>query len=291
MVRAMRKSRTLNIKVGAKKSRPAATPSGSGSLRKAVVLAASSLFLYGLFRDMNLAKTLLLIAGLVGAFVVSRVPTRAVIGVKYPLICLSFALSGVLFFYPSVRGHLAELAALFLSFYSIALYLATDEDKAKQPYKQMIALSLLFISSSFNLIVTSRPEVILPLAITSLLFLFILNRVKSLPIIGAYTLVILVVLYVRQCTGFGCDLRLTGIERYLLLGTALLLLFVSFIGFIKESGPVRVVAFFGSLYLSIDLLMSIGFSFRGILMHQPSMALLIVSPLLGLTMKGAGGRP
>lgn len=286
----MRKNRDLNIRVGEKRSRRPASSSGVGTLHKVVVLAASSLFLYGLFRDMTFAKTLLLIAGLVGAFGVSRVPASAVVGVKYPLICLSFALSAGLFFYPSVRGYPTQLAALFLSFYSIALYLATEENKAKQPYKQMIALVLLFASSSYNLIVTSRPEVILPLAITSMLFLFILDRVKSLPILGVYTLVILVVLYVRHCTGFGSELRLSGIERYLLLGTAFLLLFVSFVGFIRESGPIRILAFFGSLYLSIDLLMSIGFSFKGILIHQPSMALLIVSPLLGLTMKGGGER-
>lgn len=269
--------------------RPAAS-SGDGNLRKVFVLAASSLFLYGLFRDMTPAKTLLLIVGLVGAFFVSRVPARLVVGIKYPLICLSFALSAGLFFYPSVRGYPAQLAALFLSFYSIALYLATDEEKAKKPYKQMIALSVLFISSSYNLIITSRPEVILPLTITSILFLFILNRVKSLPILGAYALVIFVVLYARHCTGFGSVLTLNGIERYLLLGTSFLLLFISFVGFIRDSGPIRVIAFFGALYLSIDLLMSVGFSFKGILMHQPSMALLIVSPLLGLTVKGGGER-
>jgi hypothetical protein len=285
----MRRNKGLNIRVGSKKSRRPSS-SGGDNLRKAVVLAVSSLFLYGLFRDMTLAKTLLLVAGLVGAFVVSRVPARAVVGVKYPLICLSFALSVGLFVYPSVRGYPAQMAALFISFYSIALYLATDEEKAKKPYKQMIALSLLFISSSYNLIITSRSEVILPLTITSMLFLFILNRLKSLPIVGAYALVIFAVLYVRHCTGFGCELRLSGVERYLLLGAAFLLLFISFVGFIKESGPIRVVAFFGSLYLSIDLLMSIGFSFKGILVHQPSLALLIVSPLLGLTMKGGGER-
>lgn len=286
----MRRERGLNIKAAAKKSRRPAAKSGGASLYKAVVLAASSLFLYSLFRDMTLAKTLLLIAGLVGAFVVSRVPARVVAGVKYPLICLSFALSAGLFFYPAARGFPAQLAALFLSFYSIAFYLATEEDKTKQPYKQMVALTLLFVSSSYNLIITARPEAILPLTITSMLFLFILDRAKSLPILGAYALVILVVLYVRHCTGFGCELRLSGIERYLLLGAAFLLLFISFVGFIKESGPIRIVAFFGSLYLSIDLLMSIGFSFKGIIMHQPAMALLIVSPLLGLTMKGAGER-
>lgn len=286
----MKGSRDLNMRVGAKKPRRPAVSSGGSNLRRALVLAASSLFLYSLFRDMTFAKTLLVIAGLVGAFAVSRLPARAILGVKYPLICLSFALSVVLFFYPSVRGDPTQLAALFVSFYSIALYLATEEGKAKQPYKEMIALTLLFISSSYSLIITSRPEVIIPLTITSMLFLFILNRVKSLPILGAYALVILVVLYVRHSTGFGYELRLSGIERYLLLGAAFLLLFISFVGFIKESGPISVVAFFGGLYLSIDLLMSIGFSFKGILMHHPTMALLIVSPLLGLTMKGGGER-
>jgi hypothetical protein len=286
----VRRKKGLSIRNGAKSARRAASSSGDDNLRKAVILAASSLFLYSLFRDMTLTKTALLVAGLVGAFLVSRVPARAIVGIKYPLICLSFCLSAALFFYPLVRGYPAQLAALFLSFYSIALYLATDEEKAKKPYKQMIALTLLFVFSSYNLIVTARPEVILPLTITSMLFLFILNRSKSLPILGAYTLVILAILYVRHSTGFGDRLTLSGVERYLLLGAAFLLLFISFVGFIKYSGPISVIAFFGSLYLSIDLLMSIGFSFRGILMHQPSMALLIVSPLLGLTMKGGDER-
>lgn len=284
------RSKSLNVKRKAKRPRRATCSSGEDKVRKAFILAASSLFLYGLFRDMTLAKTLLLVAGLVGAFLVSRVPTRVIVGIKYPLICLSFGLSAGLFVYPSLRGYPAQLAALFLSFYSIALYLATDEEKAKKPVKQMIALAVLFMSSSYNLIVTSRPEVILPLIITSILFLFILNRSKSLPILGAYTLVMVAILYVRHSTGFGCRLTLSGIERYLLLGTAFLLLFITFVGYIRNSGPISVVAFFGSLYLSIDLLMSVGFSFKGILVHQPSTALLIVSPLLGLTMKGSGER-
>ena len=46
------------------------------------------------------------------------------------------------------------------------------------------------------------------------------------------------------------------------------------------------LTFFGLLYVSVDILMSVGFAFKGIMVYQPVAALLIVGPLIGVTLKG-----
>ncbi|HME46201.1 MAG TPA: hypothetical protein VKF36_24170 [Syntrophorhabdales bacterium] len=259
-------------------------------MKRIVLLMLSCLFFYSLFRDMNLVKTLLLCAAVAVAFVVSKAPSKYIIGAKYPLICLCFALSVVLVLYPGLRmNSIIRFAGIFLTFFSLSLYVALISEKGKGFYKEVLALSLLFISASLNLILIRSVEIFLPLSITILLFLFILQRTKLLPLAGAFLVVMVICLYLKRMTIYGSSLELPGVERYLILATTFLLLLVTFIGFVRKAGSTWTIGFFGLLYASIDILMSLGFSLKGLLLYQPIAALLILAPLMGVALQGEKG--
>ena len=259
-------------------------------MKRIALLMLSCLFFYSLFRDMNVVKTLLLIAAVGVAFIVSRAPSKYVVGAKYPLICLCFALSVALVPYPGLRENgIMRFIGIFLTFFSLSLYVATISEKGKEIYKEILALSLLFISGSLNLVMMRSVELVLPLSITILIFLFILQRTKLVPLAGAYMAALLIFLGVKGISIYGPGLVLAAIERYLLLATAFLLLFVTFMGFARRAGSISAIAFFGLLYASLDILMSLGFSIKGLLLYQPYAALLILAPLIGVMLKGEKG--
>ncbi len=255
-------------------------------MKRIAILMLSCLFFYSLFRDMNVVKTLLLCAAIIVAFALSKAPSKYVIGAKYPLICLCFALSVALLLYPGFSTQrVTRLAGIFLAFFSLTLYVATISDKGKALYKEVIALSLLLVSASLNLIVLRSAELFLPLAITVLLFLFILQRTKLLPLAGGYVAVVLIFLHLKKVALYGGGITLSSTERYLVLATAFLLLAATFVGYVRKAGPTWTIAFFGLLYASVDILMSVGFSFKGLLLYQPVAALLIMAPLIGVTLQ------
>ena len=96
-------------------------------------MSLPSLFLYCLLRDVTLLK-LALLCGVIGfAYVISKIPSKYLAGAKYPLIGLSLAASPALILYPGVRLHLMVAAgAVLLTFYSVALFLVTLEEKPKK---------------------------------------------------------------------------------------------------------------------------------------------------------------
>jgi len=259
-------------------------------VKRIVLLLLSCLFFYALFRDMNVVKTLLICAAVVVAFLVSKAPSKLVVGAKYPLICLCFALSVGLILYPAFRTKpVIRYVGIFLTFFSLSLYVATISEKGKGLYKEVLALSLLFISACLNMILTRSVEIFLPLSITIFLFLFIQQRTKLLPLAGAWVVAMLLLLNLHRLTLYGPGIPLASLERYLILGCAFLLLLITFIGYVRKAGPVWTVAFFGLLYTSVDLLLSVGFSFKGLLLYQPIAALLVLAPLMGVTLQGEKG--
>ncbi len=256
-------------------------------MKRIGLLVLSSLFFYSLFRDMNVVKTLLLCAAVAVAFAVSRAPSKYLVGAKYPLICLCFALSVMLILYPGLRTHwIVRFAAIFLAFFSLTLYVSTISEKGKGLYKEIIALSLLFVSVSANLILARSVEMFVPLSVTIFLFLFIVQRTRLVPLAGLYVVIMLFLLYAERISIYGSRPELVGIERSIMLATAFLLLLITFIGFIRKAGAVWTVAFFGFLYASVDLLMSVGFSLKGLLLYQPVAALMILAPLAGVMLQG-----
>lgn len=256
-------------------------------MKRMALFMLSCLFFYSLFRDMNVANTLLLCAAVIIAFTISKAPSNYLVGAKYPLICLCFSLSVALMGYPAFRTMpIIRFAGIFFSFFSLSLYMASISEKGKGLYKEMLALVLLLISSSLNLVMLRSVELLLPLSITIFLFLFMLQRTRLMPLMGAYVGVMLIFLHVNKIGIYGSSLSLSNPERYLVLSTAFLLLLVTFIGFVRKAGSTSAIAFFGLLYASLDILLSTGFSLKGLVLYQPLTGLLILAPLIGVTLQG-----
>ena len=133
-------------------------------------------------------------------------------------------------------------------------------------------MSLLYGASSLNLFLTGHSELMLPLSISVLLFLFIINRIRIMAFIAAYTAACVVFLSLKGVPLFGSDVPLHDAERYVLLACAFALLLITFVAFLKRTDLITVLAFFGLLYVSVDLLMSVGFSLRAVLLYQPVLA-------------------
>ena len=260
-------------------------------MRRTVVFVISSLLLFCLFREMTMMNTLIFCLVMACAYAISLIGPRYLLASKYPLIGLCLALSPVLIIYPALRPYTATAgAAVLLAFYSIALFLVTTEEKGRKAYKEITGLSLLYGASSLNLFLTGHSELILPLSISVLLFLFIINRITHMAFIAAYTIICVIFFSLKGAPVNGSDVPLHDAERYVLLACALALLVITFAAFLKRTDFVTVLAFFGLLYVSVDLLMSVGFRLRAVLLYQPVLSLLIVGPLVGMVMKGGKER-
>jgi hypothetical protein len=260
-------------------------------VKKVLLYTLSTLLFYCLLRDMSAVKILLICGALAFVYGVYRVPARYVAGSKYPAILLSFAATVCLFFYPhTVVQAPVQVTIMFLAFYGMTLYLATLDEKGKGFFKEVAALSVLFLTSAFNLAVIGQATFMLSLAFSVMLFLFIIGRHRVIPFIAGYTVVIGILLYSKGMAITGAVFGIGEVERYMLLGVTFALLLTSFIGTLKKVDFVKLLPFFGFLYLAVDVFMVVGFRFSGGLLHQPLLSLLVASPLVGLMLKPAGGR-
>jgi len=256
-------------------------------MKKAVIYILACMLLYSFFYELSAMKVVFILLGLCSIFAVSIIPLKVVIGAKYPIILLSFAGTAGFFFYPqlAVSYPMVEPLIIFLALYSIAFYLITMEEKGHDIYKEMAGVSILFLSTSFNLAMTGKPVLILPLALSVMFFLFVLGRHKIVLLMAVYTLIITVVLVYKHIPVLSAGLPLREVNRYILFATSFVFLAISFFGFVKQGGQIKILTFFGFLYLCVDLLLTTGLKVSGGLLYQPVMALFMISPLIGLMLK------
>ena len=80
-------------------------------------------------------------------------------------------------------------------------------------------------------------------------------------------------------------------ERYVLLACAFSLLLLTFTAFLKGPDLGVILAFFGLLYVSVDLLMSVGFRLKGVLLTSQPWPSRSSGPSSGMAMKGGKKRP
>ena len=258
-------------------------------MKKISIYMLASILLYSLFRELNIVKVLYICLGLASIYAIYRAPSRYIIAMKYPIILLSFAGTAGFFLYPELSSkYPIEAVIVFLSFYSITFYLITIEEKGKDFFKDVIALSLLFLSSSFNLFMIGKPLLILPISLSIMLFLFIVGKNRIIPIIAGYTLFIMVFLYHKGINILGAGIRVNDIDRYLLLISSFAFLLLGFIDFMKKDNLTKVLYFFGFLYVAIDILMVLGIKLSGGLLYQPVILLFIIIPLIGVMLKAEG---
>jgi len=258
-------------------------------MKKIVILILASVFIYSLFREFTPLKTLFMCCGLAAIFGVSCIPSRYLLAMKYPIIILTFATTILFFVYPKIHvRYPVEGLITFFSFYSIFFYFITLEEKDKDFFKDMVALSILFASSAFNLFMVGKLLYIISITITLICFLFILGKGRIIPVVAAYTLLIIFFLLYKKITILGTGLILRDIERYLLLIPAFILLLFGFSAFLKRTNPISVLAFCGVLYITIDIFMVMGIKLSGGLLYQPLIALILVTPILGSLVRTGG---
>lgn len=258
-------------------------------MKKIAIYILASILLYSFFRELNIVKVLYICLGLVSIYAIYRVPSRHIIAMKYPIILLSFAGTAGFFLYPELSSkYPIEALIIFLSFYSINFYLITIEEKGKDFFKDVIALSLLFLSSSFNLFMIGKPLLILPISLSMMLFLFIVGKNRIIPFIAGYILLVVIFLLYKKVNILGVGMKFNDINRCLLLISSFAFLLLGFIGFIKRGNLTIVLSFFGFLYVAVDILMVLGIKLSGGLLYQPVILLFIVSPLIGVMLKAEG---
>ena len=259
-------------------------------MKRIVFLVLSAIFLYAFLRDFSIVRTLLISVGIAGIYAVCQVPSRFILNARYPLIGLSLALSVLFFFYPRfiTAWHL-DPALIFVSFYALALYLAALETQTKGFVKEAVAMAALLLSVFLNLSMAGRIQLALPVSLAVLLFLFILNRVRLLPIAALFGLAAIV--FAKKEMFVGGTAFFNEEQRYLVLAMTLLFLVLSFISMVKESTPMKLISFFGFLCIALDVLLVVGFKFSAGLATTPVTVVILSIPLLGVTLKSeAGGR-
>jgi hypothetical protein len=258
-------------------------------VKKTIVYILASMLLYSFFQELDALKVFYIVLGLAAAYGISRLPVKVVSAAKYPVILLSFAGTAAFFIYPNLAAEYpVEPVITFLCLYGIAFFLITLEEKGMNPYKEAIALSILFLSCCFNLAMAGKPLLILPLAFSVIFFLFILGRGRLILLVGGYALVITIVLIYQKFKLLGGGIPVREVNQYILFAASFILLVISFFGFVKRGGQTHILAFFGFLFVCTDLMLSTGLRLSGGLLYQPIIALAMVSPLIGLMLKSEG---
>lgn len=261
-------------------------------MKKIFIYMLAAVLLYSFFRELNVVKVLLMLAALASIFAIDRIPAKYITAMKYPVILLSFTATACFFFYPrALTGYPMEIVITFLAFYSLTFYMAAMEEKKNDFFKEVAAVSILFLSSSFNLFIAGKLLFVLPLAVATILLLFVLDRNHLIPFIAGYAFIAVIIAY-RQgihFTGTGL-LGLNDINRYILLGASFVFLIIGFTGFMKKRTLATILPFFGFLYIAIDILMVLGLRSSTGLLYQPVILLAVVSPLVGMMLKPEGER-
>lgn len=260
-------------------------------MKKVFICIFSALLLYAMFREFNLVKTLMMCAGFAAAYMIYRLPSKYVMAMKYPFILMSFAATVGLFLHPTIKLHNPmDTLIVFVSFYSIMFFLATMDEKKKDFAKETTALSIIFLSLAFNLYILGKTILIVPMAFAVMLFLFIQGRNRTILFVAGYTAIIIIFFLIKGISMLGGGLKLNDMERYLILISSFVFLAMNFVDFVKKNSTGKLLTFFGFLYIAVDVSMVLGFKWSMGLLHQPLIALFIITPLIGIMLKTEGER-
>ena len=255
-------------------------------MKKVLVFILAAVLFWGFFRELNIVKTLLICIGLVAAYVIYRVPAKYILAMKYPFILLTLAVTAGFLVYPHTTiPYPLNAFIVFISFYGLTFYLVTIEEKGKSLFKEATALSIIFLSSAFNLSMIGGPVLVFAVSAAAMLFLFIIGKHRLIPFLAGYTLLIVGLLLSKKTSLLGGATKMNDTEMYVLLATSFIFLILGFIAFVKKANSVKLLLFFGFLYVSVDLFLVMGCKLSMGLLHQPVAALLILTPLVGIMLK------
>ena len=119
----------------------------------------------------------------------------------------------------------------------------------------------------------------------AMFFLFIVSKKVLIPFLAGYTLVIMFLIFNKGASMFGSELIIGDVQKYLLLIASFILLSMGFIRFVKKSNFIKLLSFFGFLYIATDVFMVLNFRLSTGLLYQPVAALLVLAPLIGIMLK------
>ncbi len=261
-------------------------------MKKAFIITTAVFLLYSFMRQLNLMNVLLMLGGLATIYGIYRTPAHYIEASKYPLIALSFLVTILFFVYPKIHlVYAARVAIVFVSLYSVIFYIINMEEKKKEFFKEITALSILFFSSSFNLFMAGNLLLVISFAPALMLVLFILERTRMILFIAGYTLIagILIWRHGENILGGGLT-NLGSIDKYILLASSFIFLVTSFFMFMKKNKIMKLLPFFGFLYIAMDILMVLGVKLSTGLLYQPVIFLVIIVPLIGVMLKTEGRR-
>ncbi len=255
-------------------------------MKKVLVFLLAAALFWSFFRELNVVKILLICLGLGSAYVIYRIPARHIAAMKYPFILITLAVTAGFLVYPhTVIPYPLNAFIVFVSFYGLSFYLVTIEERTKSLFREATALSIIFLSSAFNLSMIGGPVLVFAISTAAILFLFVVGKHRLIPFLGGYTLLIAGLLLSKKTALFGGAIKLSDMETYLILAVSFLFLVLGFVGFVKKANPVKLLLFFGFLYVSVDLSMVMGFKLSTGLLYQPVAGLLILAPLVGMMLK------
>ena len=255
-------------------------------MKNVFIYLLGSVLLYSFFSELDAVKMLLIFFSLGAAYLIYRVPARHIVAMKYPFIFLSFAVAVFFLIYPAINiQYPVDGFIVFISFYGLTFYLITIEEKGKGLFKEATALSVVFLSSAFNLSMIGKPLLVFPMAIAAMFFLFIVSKKVLIPFLAGYTLVIMFLIFNKGASMFGSELIIGDVQKYLLLIASFILLSMGFIRFVKKSNFIKLLSFFGFLYIATDVFMVLNFRLSTGLLYQPVAALLVLAPLIGIMLK------
>jgi hypothetical protein len=257
-------------------------------LKKVFIYLTASILFYGFFRDLNVVNALMICLAFGTAYIIYRLPAKYIVAMKYPFICFALAVTVLFCIYPKMNVQYPfDALIVFVSFYGLTSYLITIEEKGQSLFKEIAALSMLFLCSAFNLYMIGKPLFILPMSIAAVFFLFIIGKNRLIPFIAGYTLAIIAALLIfsKGVNILGGSIKIKDVEQYLLLAASLILLILAFIGFVKKSNFIKLMVFFGFLYVATDIFMVLGLKLSTGLLYQPLAALLVLTPLIGIMLK------
>jgi hypothetical protein len=257
-------------------------------LKKVFVYLTAFILLYGFFREFNAVKALTICFGLGAAYLIYLVPSKYIIAMKYPFVFLALAMTVLFSIYHKMNiQYPFDALIIFVSFYGLTFYLITIEEKGKNLFKEVVALSILFLSAAFNLFMIGKLFFILPMSIAAVFFLFIIGKNRLIPFIAGYMLAIILALLIfnKGVNIIGGGVKINDVEKYLLLAASFVFLITAFVEFTKKSNFIKLMVFFGSIYIAVDIFMVLGLKLSTGLLYQPLTALLVLTPLIGIMLK------
>lgn len=257
-------------------------------MKKVLVLILTAMFFYSMFWHVNIVNVLLMILGLGLTLALYRLSERFLLSMKYPMIILQLAVTALFFIFPHLKyKHLMDAPVASIAFYSMLFYLVSLKEKERSLYKELLAISILFFSAFFNLLIVNKPALILSIGLPVILYLFIIGHNKVIPFIGGYILIISVFLFMKKIPLVGSGLFFNNdLHRYMLILAPLFLFVWSFIGFVKNTATLKVISFLIFLFIMVDIFITVGAKFSSSILYQPLTAILVFSLAAGIMMKG-----